>query len=459
MAFNHQQYNDRYIQAAKEGSPPDNDAASYGVRITEANVADGETYWRIIGIHHLLPRENFSNHHVYIDALDENGQRIKNPNAFAGWTWEGRQGHERADPVPLDKPDWEAGANISMHFGQKLSVWIKGTHRDGNDKSDRAEGIHTAHPDEPLPDGSMLNTLGHHSFYVVFQRTTKKAAVTVTTGSISGKVQRGEDKSIRLIQNNRVVSRQQIGPTEQYRFDGLTMGTYRVDIPGTTLARHIRLDESNTDVTLNLALPLPTSSTIIGQIRNGAGRILILVRGRSIIARAPLSATGEFRFQNLGAGTYSVLVYNTNVRQDNIVLDGANTQTLNLALPDPTPKPQPEPDPKPEPKPDPDPDPNAGSQSSKIIDHYLLFGPMGIRGRQTNLLLATDYILKFSPTIGFDVDEAKRAKQVTIIGEGISQAQLQAIRSANSEVEVITGDAYDIEAVLTARILNGRAFG
>ena len=46
-----------------------------------------------------------------------------------------------------------------------------------------------------------------------------------------------------------------------------------------------------------------------------------------------------------------------------------------------------------------------------------------------------------------------------IIGEGISAADRQAIQDSGSEVEVIAGDAYDIEAELIARIQAGRAFG
>jgi hypothetical protein len=70
-----------------------------------------------------------------------------------------------------------------------------------------------------------------------------------------------------------------------------------------------------------------------------------------------------------------------------------------------------------------------------------------------------DYVLAFSVTVGFSVAEAKQAHRVTIIGEGISAADRQAIQESGSEVEVIADDAYDIEARLNARIQAGRAFG
>jgi hypothetical protein len=61
--------------------------------------------------------------------------------------------------------------------------------------------------------------------------------------------------------------------------------------------------------------------------------------------------------------------------------------------------------------------------------------------------------------MGFSVDEAKQARQVTIIGEGISPADQQAIQNAGTQVEVLTGDPYTLEAKLNERIKAGRAFG
>ena len=89
----------------------------------------------------------------------------------------------------------------------------------------------------------------------------------------------------------------------------------------------------------------------------------------------------------------------------------------------------------------------------------LLLGLPGSRGRQTNLLLALDYVLAFSVTVGFSAEDAKLARQVTIIGEGISAADQQAISASGSQVELLTGNAYDIEAKLNDRIRTGRAFG
>jgi hypothetical protein len=436
MALNHLQYNTSYLLNARNEAEPLNDALSYGVRIVEADVAEGQVYWKVLGVHHLLPRENFSKHNIYLEALNENGDRITNPPAYAGWTWEGRRPNEPANPVPLDKPANETAGDISVHFGQVVSVWLKGVGPDSQDKSDRVENLHTAHPDEPLPDGSLLNTLGHHSFYIVFQRTRKES---ITEGVIAGQVERGQGQTLRLLRNNQVVAQQTIGNDGAYHFDNLSLGSYRLEVANTGVSQdNIRLEANNKSLTVNLALPLPTSSVIAGRIQNGQGRMLLLIKEGNIIARVPLSPSGEFRFENLGAGLYTLMVFETNVRQDNIALDGSNSREVNLTIPDASTTPE---------------------TAEKVINHYLLFGPSETRGRQTNLLLAVDYILHFSVTVGFNVTEAKQARHVTIIGEGISQADQQVLRDAGSEVEVMSGDSYQIEAELTARLRAGRAFG
>ncbi len=436
MAFNHHQYNTDYLLNARDNRVPINDAAQqYELRIVEADVAAGETYWKVIGVHHLLPRENFSKHNVYLEALDESGQRIRNPIAWAGWTWEGRRSNERADPLPLDKPAYETAGNIAMHFGQVVSVWIKGLGRDANEKSDRVENIHTTHPDEPLPDGSLLNTLGHHSFYVVFQRTHK--ATTQLNGVIQGRIERGQGFKVRLLKNGSLVGEKQVDSSLTFEFRDLAAGLYRLEVVGAEISQdNIRIDPGQEVVNINLAIPIPDDSVILGRVENGAGKTLLLIKEGNIISRFRIPVSGEYRFPDLAAGVYSLQLFESNIRQDNISLDGSNSREINLVVPVSQPE-----------------------IADKTISHYLLFGPPGSRGRQTNLILAMDYMLAFSVTVGFSVEEAKQAQRVTIIGEGISAADRQAIQDSGSEVEAIAGDAYDIEAKLIARIQAGRAFG
>jgi hypothetical protein len=164
------QYNQQFLAAVKENQVY-NDAAAYGVQIQEALVADGEQYWRVIGVHHLLPAENESTHTILVEALDEDGNRIRQGKVFAASTWEGRQ--EPADVKALDKASSDPmGCDFPMGAGATSSVWIKGRQSDAEDASDRVAGLHTRHKDE-----APGNTWGHHSYYVAFQRTRKGPGV------------------------------------------------------------------------------------------------------------------------------------------------------------------------------------------------------------------------------------------------------------------------------------------
>jgi len=429
MTFNHQEYVARYVNNIQAGGEPLNDAAAYDVRMVSANnVAAGETYWRIIGIHHLLPDENAGKHHVYLEALDENGQRIKNPFAWAGWTWEGRQPDQRADPVPLDKPDHEPAGNIAMYFNQTVTAWINGLSAGAHDKSDKAENLHTRHPDEGTG-----NTLGHHSFYVVFQRTRKETPV-VADGVITGTVENGLGHTIQLRREEQIVAERVIGSDLAYRFDNLEYGTYSVVVLGTGVGRdNIKIDENNNVATVNLKLPPPTQSALYGRVENGVGKTLLLLKAGTTLSSLVVPESTQYRFENLGAGIYSLQVADTAVRADNIVLDGTNSREVNLVVPE-----EPE--------------------QTKCINHYLLYGPPDTPGRQTNLLLATNYILTFSVTAGYSVEEAKQARYVTIIGEGISPEEVDAIKDSESRVEVLAGNSYNIEAELNRRIEIGVPF-
>ena len=40
---------------------------------------EGETHWKLIGLHHYLPRENQGMPSVFIEVLDEAGQRVSDP--------------------------------------------------------------------------------------------------------------------------------------------------------------------------------------------------------------------------------------------------------------------------------------------------------------------------------------------------------------------------------------------
>jgi len=141
-------------------------AADYGVEIITNTPDPGSTVWMTIGTYHLSGYENRGKRNIFIETLDENGQRLDGTKI--GWNW----AHSGTMPSPavVDKPANEPGANIPLFAGQDVSIWIL----DEDTPSDLVGGIHSNHPDEDEPNGEKWNTVGHHSFYVVFQRRKAK---------------------------------------------------------------------------------------------------------------------------------------------------------------------------------------------------------------------------------------------------------------------------------------------
>jgi hypothetical protein len=156
------------MQATSDAVPPQshtmsndpiNDAEAYGVRVVPVEVPLGATYWRAIRVHHLTPDENQGRHHIFLDALDEAGNRSF--GAQARVTWPGGE-----QTITVEKPIGEPGANFPMWKWQICAVEMLGL------PSDRVDNLHTGHPDEPP---GLNNTLFHHSFEVVYQRAVKGA--------------------------------------------------------------------------------------------------------------------------------------------------------------------------------------------------------------------------------------------------------------------------------------------
>lgn len=169
MNLKSHEYNRQFLDALQHGQTY-NDATKYGVKVRECQAPDGACYWRVIGVHHLSPAENEGNHTILVEALDEEGNRIRGTRNWAASTFENSTAAPKVSP--LDKKDYDpAGCDFPMFKEATYSAWIKG-HGDkpdlANDPSERVEKLHTRHADE-----APGNTSGHHSFYVVFQRTLK----------------------------------------------------------------------------------------------------------------------------------------------------------------------------------------------------------------------------------------------------------------------------------------------
>lgn len=151
--FDFQGLNRKYL------AQPANDAGNYGASIVPAQASEA---WRCIGIYHLTPTQNNRRHNVFIEVLDESGRRTNQPQiAFSRWMG------NAVELRSLDKPDGEPAADIDIYNEDTITLWVAGAL-----PSDSVGNLHTRHNDE-----GVQNTVGHHSYYVVFQ--LKRGTVVV----------------------------------------------------------------------------------------------------------------------------------------------------------------------------------------------------------------------------------------------------------------------------------------
>ena len=128
----------RYLRQLEK---PDNPLFD-GWNITPTRAIDK---WRCVHVHRLAVEESQGNHNVYIDVIDETGQRIAHPNVTVSFGWEG----SATQTTVFEKPEWEPGANFMLTATENAWCAISG-------ESDIVN--------------ELLGEAGHTSYYIVFQR-------------------------------------------------------------------------------------------------------------------------------------------------------------------------------------------------------------------------------------------------------------------------------------------------
>ena len=242
------------LEAAAVAAETPNDATGYGVTVVPADVPMGSLYWRAVLVHHLTPDENHTNHHLFLDALDEQGDRIS--GARGRVTWEGGE-----QVVTVDKPADEPGTNFPMWKWQVCAVEMLDL------PSDRVTGIHTGHPDEPPGIG---NTLFHHSFAVHFQRAVKGAVPEIgpqqgSGSAISGTVSNAAGHALLLTLDGEIVAKQMLDLAGTYRFDGLAAGDYILAVEGSGTHSGIVAVDGKTATTVVLSMPAALATADAGE--------------------------------------------------------------------------------------------------------------------------------------------------------------------------------------------------
>jgi hypothetical protein len=128
------------------------DLSHFGASVQRAGVAAGTTYWKLIEARHADPNREFGgDQHIYIEALDEQGNKLRNVQAKI------EVGSEVHHPT-LDKHLNEPGANWPLWRGSRVFVSMRDA------ASDRVGALHTE------VGAYKGGDLFHHTWYVVFQR-------------------------------------------------------------------------------------------------------------------------------------------------------------------------------------------------------------------------------------------------------------------------------------------------
>jgi hypothetical protein len=400
-----------------------NDAVAYGVAIEPATVAPGAWYWQAVRVHHLTPEENGGRHHIFLDVFDPTLGTETNPlggrvfNARLKVTWQGGE-----QIVTIDKPLNEPGTNFPMWKWQVCAVQALGL--PGQElPSDRVTGLHTGHPDE-----APGNTLFHHSFSITFCKV-RVPEVARADSVIYGTIQGAAGRTAVLMREGETMATQVLGSDGAFRFTDLAAGTYVIGIEGTPFRSDPIMVTGEDIVRVDLTL---AESVLSGRVRNGAGRTVILERDNEPVASALVEADESYRFANLPAGTYRVVVEGTPVRSGPVVLDGLNTGVADLVAP----------------------------KAGKLLPYYVLFGPADQPATQANLLLAQEFLLTFGPTFGFSPEEAANAGMVTIIADtqAVSRQVELELGLDGTPVQRIAGSVAEVAAALAARVAAGQPF-
>ncbi|NOZ29093.1 MAG: hypothetical protein GXP39_13735 [Chloroflexi bacterium] len=392
---------------------PINDAEAYGVRVIQIDATPGEPLWRVVRVHHLTPEENGGRHHIFLDMLDEQEQRIM--GAQVRVTWEGGE-----QIVTIDKTDEEAGADFPMWKWQVCAVEGVGL------PSDRVENLHTGHPDE-----APGNTLFHHSFLVVFQRTVVSDQPSESV--LAGLVRNGAGQTLVLLRGEEEVARADVGADERFRFEGLPAGTYVVRVEGMDISSDPVTLDGQDMAEIELTVPL-IPGVIEGWVNGGAGRVVVALRdGTTEAGRATVAQDESFRIEGLDPGMYVVAVEGTSLVSQAIILASGATETLELTLTT-----------------------DGGETGERTLTHYVLLGPVGAPGERTNFLLAAEYIMHFRLAFGYSLVDAEQAARVTIIGDGYGKLEEAGLVAAGCQVERISGGPDAVRATLAARIATGQ---
>ena len=239
------------------------------------------------------------------------------------------------------------------------------------------------------------------------------------------------DVVVTLRQQGLLVAQMRTVADGTYRFANLPAGAYSLEVAGGqgVVINGIVLDGQGEYIRDILwALPDPRS-TVQGHViaSDGAavaGATVRLLRDGIEVARAQSDSAGTFRFTGLSVGVYALAVGEGDPLMTGIQVGEGVTITQDVSLPPPL---------------------------SKLLARYFLFSQaaagMSVDAEQRLALsLAADYLVRAGASGGFNPEEAAKAVQVTIVGDGVPAPVEAMLRSAGCQVDRLPGDGFALAA-------------
>lgn len=147
----------------------------------------------------------------------------------------------------------------------------------------------------------------------------------------------GERRTMVLEQDGRTVAQSTLDADDRYLFPEVAPGHYTLRLAESSVIQDVTLTAERENVVLNFDLSQadasPSNSIVRGDVRGGAGAVVMLVRrsdGEEWITLA--REDGTYTFVDLPAGCYSVRIHPNGARMDDIGLDGRNERRADLAV-------------------------------------------------------------------------------------------------------------------------------
>lgn len=140
-----------------------NQAEAYGVGLATVKTPFA---WHVEEIRHLSPSENRGGHAIYVDAVDDHGNRVRDDDLRMAFRRSPQSAEELRKLDKNDGPMEKGDGVIELYINDAVSLYMVGSGL----ASDVVTNVHTRHADERGPNGENWNSVGHHSFYIKFKR-------------------------------------------------------------------------------------------------------------------------------------------------------------------------------------------------------------------------------------------------------------------------------------------------